>query len=64
MTLQEALDYYGGSKSKLAEAIGRTPATVTNWIARGGVIPEASQYRLQRATKGRLKADIPESKTA
>jgi len=57
MTLQEALDHFGGSNTELAEAIGITPEAVSNWKRRGGSIPYDAQCRLQVATKGKLKAD-------
>lgn len=60
MTLQEAIDYFGGGRgavTKLAEAIRFTPEAVSNWKRRGGVIPYDAQCRLQVATKGKLKAD-------
>lgn len=63
MTLQEAIDHFG-NQAKLASAIGRTPAAITNWKERGGVIPLDAQYRIQVLTKGRLKADAAEPKTA
>jgi len=56
MTVDEALAHYGGSNTKLAEAIGINPAAVSNWKRRG-FVPYDSQCRLQVATKGRLKAD-------
>lgn len=63
MTLQEAIDHYK-TQAALARALGKEPAAITNWKARGGAIPLDVQYRLQVITKGRLKADAPEPKSA
>jgi hypothetical protein len=63
MTLQDAIDHYG-SQAALARALNREPAAITNWKARGGVIPLDVQYRLQVITEGRLKADQPDTKPA
>lgn len=64
MTLEEALNHFDNSNTKLAEAIGIDPAAVSNWKKRGGVIPTDSQCRLQVVTKGKLKADEIPKKTA
>lgn len=65
MTLKEAIDHYKGNQAALARAIGYTPASVNNWLARGAQIPLVAQLRIQKATKGKLKADpITEKKTA
>jgi hypothetical protein len=56
MTLQEAINYFG-TQAALAKAIGRGPAAITNWKARGGAIPQDVQFRIQVITKGKLKAD-------
>jgi DNA-binding transcriptional regulator YdaS (Cro superfamily) len=65
MTLNDAIAHYDGNQAALAAAIGYTPASVTNWLKRGGHIPMVAQLRIQKATKGRLKADpITEKKSA
>lgn len=63
MTLQDAVDHFG-SQTALAAALNREPAAISNWKARGGVIPLDVQYRIQVITNGLLKADQPDSKPA
>lgn len=63
MTLQDAIDHFG-SQVELAAAIKREPAAISNWKARGGVIPEDVQYRIQVVTNGALKADQPDQPAA
>ena len=57
MTPQEAIDYFGGG-SKLAKAIGTTPAAPSLW-KKAGEIPYVRQCQIQVITKGKLKADLP-----
>ena len=52
MLTSEAVAYFKGKK-KLAEALGISPAAVSQW---GEVVPELRQYQLQRVTGGFLKA--------
>ncbi|HEX2652109.1 MAG TPA: Cro/CI family transcriptional regulator [Xanthobacteraceae bacterium] len=43
-----------GSKANIARAIGVTPGAVTNW---GDIVPETSVWRIERASRGKLKGD-------
>jgi hypothetical protein len=52
MTLQQALDYFGGH-SELARALGIKPPSVYGWKA----VPHLRQAQLQHLTGGKLKAD-------
>ena len=63
MTIDDAIKHYG-TPGKLAAAINVNPAAISNWKRRGNVIPASTQYQLQVLTKGRLKADQPDSKPA
>ncbi len=53
MTKEEAIKYYG-SQSAVAEAIGIVQVSVCKW---GEYPPELRQIQLERATKGKLKAE-------
>lgn len=53
MTTQEAIEYYGGTQQKLADAIGITQASVSEW---GEYPPPIRQLQLQQLSGGRLKA--------
>lgn len=57
MKLQQALDYFDGNQAALARAAGNDRAAVNHWRERGGKIPPLAQLRIQRATRGKLKAD-------
>ena len=63
MTIDEAINHFG-SQPELAKALGIEQAAISNWKRRGGVVPTGVQFRLQVMTKGKLKADQPEPKTA
>lgn len=43
-----------GSKAAVARAIGVTKGAVTNW---GEIVPESSIWRVEHASKGKLRAD-------
>lgn len=53
METSEAVKHFKG-KSKLAKALGITPASVSQW---GEHVPPLRAYQLERITKGQLKAD-------
>jgi transposase-like protein len=54
MTKSDAIAYFQGNVSALARAAGVHQSTVYDW---GEYPPDSRQLRLQRATKGRLKAE-------
>lgn len=53
MTTQEAADHFG-SRVKLADALGITPAAITCW---GEYPPITRQYQIQVLSGGALKAE-------
>jgi hypothetical protein len=53
MKTQEAADFFG-SRVKLADALGITPAAITGW---GEVPPLPRQYQIQVLSKNKLKAE-------
>jgi hypothetical protein len=53
MKTQEAADFFG-SRVKLADALGITPASITGW---GEVPPLPRQYQIQVLSKNKLKAE-------
>jgi DNA-binding transcriptional regulator YdaS (Cro superfamily) len=55
MTTQDALDFFGSRKA-LAQALDIWPHSISRW---GDRPPELQQYRIERVTKGKLKADQP-----
>ena len=55
MKKQIAVDHFKG-KSKLAKALGISPASVSQWPED---VPELRAYQIERLTKGKLKADLP-----
>lgn len=57
----DLLDHWK-TKSKIARALGCTPATVAGWFDLD-YIPEGRQYQVELATKGKLKADRPANRT-
>ncbi|WP_456267678.1 Cro/CI family transcriptional regulator [Kushneria sp. AK178] len=54
MTLDEAINYYGGRKIDLAKALGISASAITLW---GESIPMLRQFQIESLTRGRLKAD-------
>jgi DNA-binding transcriptional regulator YdaS (Cro superfamily) len=55
MKKQIAVDHFKG-KSKLAKALGISPASVSQWP---DDVPELRAYQIERLTNGKLKADVP-----
>jgi DNA-binding transcriptional regulator Cro len=55
MTPQQVWDYYGSSY-KFHKKTGMSNASIVNWM-KWGYVPEDSQYRLERLTKGELKRE-------
>lgn len=55
MTLEEVIEYYG-NQSKVARALHISRAALTEWKKRG-YVPLVQQYRLEKITKGKLKAE-------
>ena len=49
MHKQKALDFYGGSHTKVAEALSITRAAVSMWP---DIVPEGSAYKLHFVTDG------------
>lgn len=56
MKTETALQYFQGSRLLLASAAGVTRQAIQRWV-KTGVVPEAAAYRLQAATKWKLKVD-------
>lgn len=56
MTPQEVLEFYGNSY-KFKQQTGMSDRSLVNWIS-WGYIPEGSQYKIERLTKGKLKAGL------
>lgn len=48
------LDHFNGNGASVARAAGVTRSAVSQWK---DIIPEAMAYRLQAATRGKLKVD-------
>ena len=55
MKADEAIDFYG-TQGALAQALGIRQPSVARW-AKTGRVPALQQIRLEKLTKGRLKAD-------
>jgi hypothetical protein len=55
MTPTDVLKYYG-SQYRFAKSTGMASASLCNWL-KWGYIPEASQYKIERLTKGELKTE-------
>jgi|HubBroStandDraft_2_1064218.scaffolds.fasta_scaffold254810_2 hypothetical protein len=55
MTPQEVLTYYG-SQYKFQKETRMSHTSLGNWM-KWGFVPENSQYKLERLTKGQLKTD-------
>jgi DNA-binding transcriptional regulator YdaS (Cro superfamily) len=55
MDINKVIKHFG-SQVALAEAIGTTQPTISNWKTRGK-IPALQQLRIQEATVGKIKAD-------
>lgn len=59
MTIDDVRNYYGNSY-QFKKRTKMSDATFRNWM-RWGFVPEASQYKLERLTKGELKAEWKEN---
>lgn len=59
MKPEEVRKFYG-SQCKFAKVTGMSKATLGNWL-RWGYVPEASQYKLERLSKGGLKTEWTEN---
>jgi hypothetical protein len=55
MTPKQVYEYYG-SGYKFNNITGMSATTLRNWV-RWGKVPEESQYKIERLTKGELKTD-------
>ena len=55
MTKTEAIKFYGGKASKLADVLGISLPAIYQW--KNDQVPLLRQLQLQRITRGRLKAD-------
>lgn len=55
MKPKEVKDYYENAY-RFAKATGMSPGSLSNWL-KWGYIPDYSQFRLERLTKGKLKAE-------
>lgn len=53
MTVKEVLDYFG-TQAKVAEVLGISQASVSQW---GDNVPKLRQFELERLTEGELKVD-------
>ena len=58
MSPKQVIDYFGGSQTAVAKAIGVKQPSIAYWVATGKV-PLGRQYQLEQATKGKLRADLP-----
>ncbi len=58
MTIEELRNYYGNSY-KFKQRTGMSDASFRNWM-RWGFIPEGSQYKIERLSKGDLKTEWTE----
>lgn len=54
MRKQEAIDHFSGESSALADALGISPAAVSQW---GEFPPDKRQLQIERLTGGTLKAE-------
>lgn len=55
MKPKEVKKYYG-TRYKFNKITGMSSNTLKNWL-KWGHVPESSQYKLERITKGELKTD-------
>ncbi len=55
MTVEEVREYFGNSY-QFKKRTKMSDASFRNWM-RWGFIPEGSQYKLERLTKGELKTE-------
>jgi hypothetical protein len=59
MLTEDAVKYFKG-KSKLAHALGISPAAISQW---GEYVPKLRQYQLQLMSDGALTASGPSCKS-
>jgi len=57
MTPEEVRDYYGGSLYSFNKKTNMSCNSLLNWL-KSGFVPEGSQYKLARLSKGDLKVEI------
>lgn len=55
MTYEQALRFFGGTVTSMAEQLGLRISTVHSWRTRG--IPAGRQFEIQVLTRGKLRAD-------
>lgn len=55
MQINQVLEHFGESQTKVAKALGIAQSNVARWV-KSGKVPYLRQCELQLATKGRLKA--------
>lgn len=60
MTVDE-VSYYFKSSYRFHKITGMSARSLRNWI-NWGYIPEGSQYKLEKLTEGKLKAEWPPKK--
>lgn len=60
MTPKEVKKYYRTTYN-FSKLTGMSPASLLNWTNRG-FVPELSQYKLEKLTKGELKATVEKPK--
>jgi phage terminase large subunit len=58
MKPEDVLKYYG-SRYNFRKMTGMSHSSLANWIS-WGYVPEASQYKLERLTRGELKTQWSE----
>lgn len=54
MKTADAIEHFGGTQTALAEALGLKQPSIAGW---GEYPPAMRQMQIERATKGRLKAE-------
>lgn len=57
MKTKDAVDFFGGSKTELANALGVDRSAITLW---GDEVPQLRQYQIEVLTNGKLKASPPD----
>lgn len=60
MKPEDVKNYYG-SQYSFNKVTGMSGSTLGNWL-KWGYVPEDAQYKLERITKGALKAETQENK--
>ncbi len=54
MTPKQVKIFFNNSTYRFWKDTGMSPSSLRNWMI-WGYVPEASQYKLERLTKGKLK---------